>query len=69
MQSFKIYYNAINRRDYEQAYRTWQDNGFASHQTLEAFKNGFADTASTQVQTGEPSQIEGAAGSQYVTIR
>jgi len=62
------YYNAINRRDYEQAYRTWQDNGSASRQTLEAFKNGFADTASTQVKIGEPSDIEGAAGSQYVTV-
>ena len=62
------YYNAINRRDYEQAYRTWQDNGSASHQTFEAFKNGFANTASTQVKIGEPSEIEGAAGSQYVTV-
>lgn len=62
------YYNAIDRRDYEQAYRSWQDNGAASHQTFEAFKNGFANTASTQAKIGEPSEIEGAAGSQYVTV-
>ncbi len=62
------YYDAIDRRDYEQAYRTWQDNGSASHQTFETFKNGFAETASTQVKIGEPSQVEGAAGSQYVTV-
>lgn len=62
------YYNAIDRRDYEQAYRTWQGNGSASRQTFEAFKNGFAETASTQVKLGEPGQVEGAAGSQYITV-
>lgn len=62
------YYNAINRGDYEQAYQTWQGNGSASHQTFEAFKNGFAETASTQVEIGEPSQVEGAAGSQYIKV-
>ncbi len=62
------YYNALDRRDYEQAYRAWQDNGSASRQTFEAFKNGFSDTASTQVKIGEPSEVEGAAGSQYVTV-
>ncbi len=62
------YYNAIDRRDYEQAYQTWQGNGSASHQTFETFKNGFAETASTQVKIGEPSQVEGAAGSRYVTV-
>lgn len=62
------YYDAINRQDYEQAYRIWQDNGSASRQTFEAFKKGFADTVSSQVKIGEPSQVEGAAGSQYVTV-
>ncbi len=62
------YYNAIDRRDYQQAYRTWQDNGSASHQTFETFKNGFAETSSTQVKIGKPSEVEGAAGSQYVTV-
>ena len=62
------YYDALDRRDYAQAYRAWQDNGSASHQTFEAFKNGFAETTSTQVNISEPSQIEGAAGSQYVRV-
>ena len=62
------YYDAINRGDYEQAFRTWQDNGSASHQTFKTFKSGFAETVSTQVKIGEPSQVEGAAGSQYVTV-
>ncbi len=62
------YYDAIDRRDYEQAYRTWQGNGSASRQTFEAFKNGFAETASAQVKFGEPSRVEGAAGSQYITV-
>ena len=62
------YYDALDRRDYEQAYRAWQSNGSASHQTFEAFKDGFAETTSTQVKISEPSQVEGAAGSQYIRV-
>ncbi len=62
------YYNAIDRHDYEQAYRSWRGNGSASRQTFEAFKKGFANTASTQVKIGEPGPGGGAAGSQYIRV-
>lgn len=62
------YYDAINRHDYEQAYRSWRGKGSASHQTFEAFKKGFANTASTQVKIGELGPGGGAAGSQYIRV-
>lgn len=63
------YYNAINARDYKKAYELWSGNGEASKQTFEQFRDGFANTASVEIDTsGEPGDLEGAAGSQYVTI-
>lgn len=63
------YYDAINSRDYRKAYDLWSGRGEASKQTFEEFRDGFANTASVEVDTsGEPGDLEGAAGSQYVTI-
>jgi hypothetical protein len=63
------YFEAIDARDYRQAYELWSGKGEASKQTFEQFRDGFAETASVSVDTsdGEP-RIEGAAGSQYATI-
>jgi hypothetical protein len=63
------YFEAIGARDYRQAYELWSGKGEASKQTFEQFRDGFAETASVSVDTsdGEP-RVEGAAGSQYVTI-
>jgi hypothetical protein len=62
------YYAAINARDYRKAYRLWDHDGEASKQTFEEFSGGFADTAETRVEIGRPSDPEGAAGSQYITL-
>jgi len=63
------YYNAINARDYRKAYELWSGKGQASGQTFEQFRDGFAHTASVEIDTsGEPGDLEGAAGSQYVRI-
>ena len=63
------YYDAINARDYRKAYELWSGKGEASKQTFEQFRDGFANTASVEIDTsGEPGDLEGAAGSQYVTI-
>lgn len=62
------YYDAINRREYGRAYRLWGNNGSASGQTLAGFQRGFAETASVEVDIGDPSRIEGAAGSRYIEI-
>jgi hypothetical protein len=62
------YYAAIAAGDFARAYGLWSDGGRSSGQTPEQFAAGFADTASIQVQPGEPGDVEGAAGSRYVEI-
>jgi hypothetical protein len=62
------YYAAINRRDYDRAYRYWSGEGSASGQSLEQFTKGFADTAAVELRTGTPGRIDPAAGSRYVEI-
>lgn len=63
------YYDAINSKDFKKAYELWSGKGEASKQTFEEFRDGFRNTASVEIDTGgEPGDLEGAAGSQYVTI-
>ena len=62
------YYKAIDRRTYEKAYLAWENNGAASHQLFEQFKQGFANTATTAVEVGEPGRIDAGAGSLYIEI-
>ncbi|MHB9001624.1 MAG: hypothetical protein ACYC9N_19145 [Thermoanaerobaculia bacterium] len=61
------YYAAIDARDYERAYKAWGPHG-PPGQTLEEFKQGFADTNRVRVETGAASRVEGAAGSRYVEV-
>lgn len=53
----RSYYDAIDRRQYLRAYSYWEPS--TSSPTFEAFQNGFADTASVQVELGT---IGGGAG-------
>ena len=63
------YYDAINARDYRKAYELWSGKGEASKQTFEEFRDGYVNTESVEIDTsGEPGDLEGAAGSQYVKI-
>lgn len=62
------YYTAINSINYRKAYELWSDKGQASKQTFDQFQQGFADTASVTVEIGKPGDIEGAAGSRFITI-
>ena len=62
------YYAAIDARAYRRAYEFWSGKGEASKKTFEQFREGFAQTRSTSADIGEPSDIEGAAGSRYITI-
>lgn len=64
-----LYYAAINAREFRKAYELWSGKGEASKQTFEQFRDGFGNTASVEIDTsGEPGDLEGAAGSQYVII-
>ena len=64
----RAYYRAINERRFDDAYRCWASDGAASGKSLEAFRNGFANTASVEVALGSPGPVEGAAGSRYIEI-
>src|SRR5437899_2104129 len=64
----RAYYQAINERRFRVAYRLWASGGAASGKSLEAFRDGFASTASVEVVLEPPGRIEGAAGSRYVEI-
>jgi hypothetical protein len=68
VQVIRNYYSAIARQDYQQAYLAWDQNGAASQQSFEQFKQGFANTACVAVEVGEPGQPDGAAGSSYIQI-
>ena len=62
------YYAAIDARTYRRAYEFWSGKGDASKKTFEEFRNGFAQTGSVRVDIGEPGEMEGAAGSRYITF-
>ncbi|MBI1406084.1 MAG: hypothetical protein GC145_08160 [Caulobacter sp.] len=62
------YYEALNARDYATAYSQWRADGEGSGKTFADFSAGFAHTRSTVVTLGSAGDVEGAAGSLYVTI-
>lgn len=64
----RAYYDAIQSRDYRRAYGLWEDAGRASGQSFDAFRRGFAETASVELTVGAPGRVEGAAGSRYVDV-
>lgn len=61
------YYAALNAHDYATAWQQWGDNG-APGQTLAAFRQGFAHTASTEVTIGKLEPGSGGAGSIYQPV-
>jgi len=63
------YYEAINGRQYRQAFELWSDKGKASKQTFDDFRNGFAETDEANAVIDEKHiSVEGAAGSQYAKV-
>lgn len=62
------YYDAINARRYDDAWRLWSQSGAASGKTLREFEAGFANTTQVAVTVDDSVRVEGAAGSQYATI-
>ncbi|MEE4453169.1 hypothetical protein [Novosphingobium resinovorum] len=62
------YYAAINARDYASAWSLWGPDGGAGGKTLSTFTQGFAETRRVHVEIGKVSEVEGGAGSLYVTV-
>lgn len=71
VQLIRNYYRWINQKKYAGAFAIWEmqeDGRAANGQTFAKFKSGFSDTAAVSVEIGEPGDIEGAAGSNYIEI-
>ena len=71
VQLIRNYYRWINQKKYQGAFNIWEkreDGNAANGQSFEKFAGGFSDTASVSVEIGEPGEIEGAAGSNYIEI-
>ena len=71
VQLIRNYYRWINQKKYQGAFNIWEkrEDGYAVNgQSFEKFADGFSDTASVSVEIGAPSEIEGAAGSNYIEI-
>jgi hypothetical protein len=54
VQTVLDYYDALNRRSFEEAYHQWANDGAASKQTLEEFRAGFANTQQLSLLLGNP---------------
>ncbi|HUD27970.1 MAG TPA: hypothetical protein VMQ93_03800 [Novosphingobium sp.] len=61
------FYAAINARDYASAWSLWGPDG-NPEQTLDEFTRGYLHTRRTHVEIGKVSDVEGGAGSIYVTV-
>lgn len=64
----EAYHAAINAKEYERAWRMWENDGAASGKSLEDFQSGFASTASVAVELGPLGRVEPAAGSRFIAI-
>lgn len=61
------FYAAINAHDYASAWTLWGPDG-NPEQNLDEFTKGYRDTRRTHVEIGKVSEVEGGAGSIYVTV-
>ena len=71
VQLIRNYYRWINQKKYQDAFNIWEkrkEGNAANGQSFEEFERGFDDTATVSVEIGEPGEIEGAAGSNYIEI-
>ncbi len=71
IQLIRNYYRWINQKKYRGAFNIWEkreDGNAVNGQSFQTFESGFSDTASVSVEIGEPGEIEGAAGSNYIQI-
>jgi hypothetical protein len=62
------YYRAIDGLDYAHAWSLWSDGGRSSGQSTQQFADGFANTAHVTVETGQPGDMEAAAGSRFIEV-
>ncbi|MGY0505332.1 hypothetical protein [Luteimonas sp. e5] len=68
VQVIRDYYAAINNGDPASAYALWRGRGEASGQTLQQFRNGYADTVGVSLSIGQPGRIEPGAGQRHIEV-
>lgn len=66
VQVLRSLFNAVNRQEYLRAFSYWEP-GAAGLAPFPQFEQGYADTASVQLSTGDVTS-DGAAGSVYYTV-
>ncbi|WP_312160858.1 MliC family protein [Phenylobacterium sp.] len=64
----QTYYALIGEKKYAEAWNLWSDGGKASGVTRQAFTASFDKYASYNAQIGAPGDVEGAAGSLFVSV-
>ena len=67
-QRLQAYCDAVATKRYGEAYAYWGDGGKRSGLTLAQFRDSFAKYAAYDCHLYTPGDMEGAAGSSYVTI-
>ena len=68
VQVVQHYYAALNRGDYRTAYAFWDQNGASSGKSYAAFAQGFAQTASTRVVTGTPTNPDAGMSQRTIDV-
>lgn len=64
----QAYYAAIERGDFRTAYGLWDRGGQASGKSFAAFRQGFAATAHSRVETGRPGDEDAGMSQRWITI-
>lgn len=64
----QTYYALLGEHRYADAWKLWTQGGQGSGMSAEAFAASFAQYESYNANIGAPGQIEGAAGSLYVSV-
>src|SRR5437870_4233736 len=68
--TLRLLYDAVNKHDYETAYRLWErsDGSNASGKTFNDFIKGYQKTKTAEIIFTSTAAVEGAAGSMYATV-
>ena len=64
----QTYYALVSEGHYNDAWKLWTQGGEGSGMSAEAFAASFAQYSSYNANIGKPGEIEGAAGSLFVSV-
>lgn len=64
----QAYYAAIERGDFRTAYGLWDRGGKASGKSFASFRQGFAGTAHSRVETHRPGDEDAGMSQRWITV-